>query len=102
MDKEALLAKNRKQGPDEREKQIYLDAYSFSGSVSIVLCLLLMGYSWYHGETFYQYSMIVFANMTATNLYRFAKLKTRKFLVPGLLELAATLAVAVAFLLGWT
>jgi len=37
MEKDEILARSRKNGPDEREQKIFLEAYNFSASVCILL-----------------------------------------------------------------
>ena len=90
MKREQILERSRREGLDEREQQIYLDAYNFSGSVCVGLCLLLtVG------------SILVFAAIASSFLYRFVRLRKVSFLGWGLAALVLALVSGVLYLTGW-
>lgn len=101
MEKEEILARTHGKGPDEREQKIFLDAYNFAGSVSILVCMGLVIYSMVRDESFYQYSLLIFATLSANRLYRYAKLRRRGHLVVGLICLVCAIVFGVLFFLGW-
>ena len=101
MDKEEILARSRRQGPDEREQKIFLEAYNFSHSVCILLCLALVIYSMVRGERFFQYSTLVFAMLSADRLYRYVRLRQRSYLLLGLAALIPALCFGFLFVIGW-
>lgn len=101
MKREQILARSRQQGPDEREQQIYLDAYNFSGSVCVVLCILLTVGSILRSESFYPYSILVFSAIASSCLYRFVRLRKASFLGWGLAALALALISGLLYLTGW-
>lgn len=101
MEKDEILARSRKNGPDEREQKIFLEAYNFSASVCILLCLGLMIYSMLRGERFFQYSLLIFATLSADRLYRFVKLRQKQYLIVGLIALIPALCFGVLFGIGW-
>ncbi len=83
MKREQILERSRREGLDEREQQIYLDAYNFSGSVCVGLCLLLTVGSILRSESFYPYSILVFAAIASSFLYRFVRLRKVSFFGMG-------------------
>ena len=83
------------------EQQIYLDAYNFSGSVCVGLCLLLTVGSILRSESFYPYSILVFAAIASSFLYRFVRLRKVSFLGWGLAALVLALVSGVLYLTGW-
>ena len=87
MKREQILERSRREGLDEREQLIYLDAYNFSGSVCVGLCLLLTVGSILRSESFYPYSILVFAAIASSFLYRFVRLRKVSFLGWGLAAL---------------
>ena len=91
MKREQILERSRREGLDEREQQIYLDAYNFSGSVCVGLCLLLTVGSILRSESFYPYSILVFAAIASSFLYRFVRLRKVSFLGWGLAALVLAL-----------
>lgn len=100
MEKDEILARSRKNGPDEREQKIFLEAYNFSSSVCILLCLGLVVYSIMQGEQFFQYSLLIFATLSADRLYRFVKLRKRSYMIIGLIALVLALVFGVLFWMG--
>lgn len=101
MKREQILERSRREGLDEREQQIYLDAYNFSGSVCVGLCLLLTVGSILRSESFYPYSILVFAAIASSFLYRFVRLRKVSFLGWGLAVLVLALVSGVLYLTGW-
>ena len=54
MNKQEILAKNKKDGLDEREQTVYSRSFGFGAVVVAVLCLAFSVYRAFHGEKFFE------------------------------------------------
>ena len=55
MNKQEILAKNKKDGLDEREQTVYSRSFGFGAVVVAVLCLAFSVYRAFHGEKFFEF-----------------------------------------------
>ena len=81
MDKDEILKRGRQEGPDERERKILCDAYSFAGTVGCVICIVFIVVSLIADRNPYPYCLIAMAYCAAMSLYKYSKLRIRRDLV---------------------
>lgn len=89
MDKDEILKRGRQEGPDERERKILCDAYSFAGTVGCVICIAFIVVSLIADRNPYPYCLIAMAYCAAMSLYKYSKLRIRRDLVFGTVALVA-------------
>lgn len=97
MDKKEILAKNKRDGLDEREQRIYNTSFGLGAVAVGVLCLVFSVYKAFHGEKFYELGAIITAYLCTTFLYQYKNLKKPLYLVAGIVTGVGALLFTVFF-----
>lgn len=98
MDKQEILAKNKRDGLDEREQSVYSKSFGIGALVMSVLCLAFSIYKACHGERFYEFCTIVLAYLSTTFFYQYKDLKKTAHLIGGIATCIGAVVCIVAFL----
>lgn len=100
MDKEAVLAKSRKDNSylDEMQQSDLRNGFGFGGAIVAVLCVLFSLIRALTGKSFFEFGVILFGYMAAASLYSFFKIKRKHFLIRGIAECVACAAGFIGYL----
>lgn len=97
MNKQEILAKNKKDGLDEREQTIYSRSFGFGAVVVAVLCLVFSVYRAFHGEKFFEFGAIMTAYLSTTFFYQYKDLRKTKYLIAAVATFVIAVACIIAF-----
>lgn len=84
MKKEDILLKAKNSGLDERESSIFMRSFGIGGIVVCILALIFSIWKAIHGQQFFEFSAIVFAYLSATDLYKYKNIKDKRYLISGI------------------
>ena len=96
MNKQEILAKNKKDGLDEREQTVYSRSFGFGAVVVAVLCLVFSVYRAFHGEKFFEFGAIMTAYLS-TFFYQYKDLRKTKYLIAAVATFVIAVACIIAF-----
>lgn len=97
MNKDEILAKNKQEGLDERERGIYNKSFGLGAVVVGILCLAFTLYNLFNGKTFFEFITIITAYLCTTFFYQFKKIQRIGYLIGTVVCLLATVASAIGF-----
>lgn len=97
MNKQEILAKNKKDGLDEREQTVYSRSFGFGAVVVAVLCLAFSVYRAFHGENFFEFGAIITAYLSTTFFYQYKDLRKTKYLIAAVATFVIAVACIIAF-----
>lgn len=97
MNKQEILAKNKRDGLDEREQTVYNHSFGFGAIVVAVLCLVFSVYKAFHGEKFFEFGAIMTAYLSTTFFYQYKNLKRVPYLISGIISCVIAVVCTVAF-----
>lgn len=98
MNKDEILAKNKQDGLDERERVIYNKSFGIGAVVVGILCLVFSLYNLFNGKTFFEFIAIITAYLCTTLFYQFKKLKRIGYLIGAVICLVLAVGAAVGFM----
>lgn len=98
MNRDEILAKNKQEGLDEREKGIYNKSFGMGAVTVGVLCLTFSLYNLFNGKTFFEFITIITAYLCTTFFYQFKKIRRMGYLIGAILCLAIAVASAIGFM----
>jgi membrane associated rhomboid family serine protease len=96
MTKEEILEKSRNVR-DEREQSVGLRSFGLAGCVVAILVVIFSVWTAYRGGVVYGYAAILFAYLSASQLYRYSNLKTKFILVLGCIQAIIALINTILF-----
>ncbi len=97
MDKNEILAKNKRSGLDEREQRVYNRSFGLGAVVVCVLCFIFGIFKLFHHEKFYEFGAIMTAYLCTTFLYQYKKLKKTPYLIAGIITGVGAILLIVLF-----
>jgi len=102
MNKDEILAKSKSEGLDEREQSVWLTSFGFGNIIALVLCFIFAVINGIRGESYMEFIIIVSASQSATDFYKYKRLKGQKsLLITGIVDgLVATAAFIVFIIKG--
>lgn len=98
MNKDEILAKNKQEGLDEREKGIYNKSFGMGAVTVSVLCLAFSLYNLFNGKTFFEFITIITAYLCTAFFYQFKKIRRMGYLIGAILCLMVAVASAIGFM----
>ena len=81
MNKDEILTKSKNEGLDEREQNVSLTSFGFGNIIALVLCFIFGVINGIRGESYMEFITIVFASQSATDFYKYKRLKDQKTLL---------------------
>ncbi|MBC8059870.1 MAG: hypothetical protein H7Y18_04310 [Clostridiaceae bacterium] len=85
MNKDEILSRIKSEGIDEREQSIFLSSFGFGNIITIILCLIFVGINGIKGQSYNEFITIAFASLSATDFYKYKRLKDKKsFLISSI------------------
>lgn len=100
MNKDEILSKSKNEGLDEREQSIWLTSLGFGNIIALVLCFIFATINVIRGESFMEFSAIVFASQSATDFYKYKRLKGQKtWLITGIATGFVAIACFIIFII---
>lgn len=97
MNKDEILAKNKRSGLDEREQRVYNRSFGVGAVVVCVLCFVFGIFKLLHQEKFYEFGAIMTAYLCTTFLYQYKNLKKPIYLIAGVLTGLGAILLTVLF-----
>lgn len=101
MKKEEILEKSRKDNEqgDEREEQVSFHSFGFGIVIVAILCIAFSIIKAVQGERCYEFGVIIFGYLSASNFYQFSRLKNKKVLISAIATLIVSILGIVAYFL---
>jgi len=100
MNKDEILARSKNEGLDEREQNVWLSSFGFGNIIALVLCFIFGVINGIRGESYMEFSAIVFASQSATDFYKYKRLKGQKtFLITGIVNGLVATAAFILFII---
>lgn len=99
MDKEEILAKNKRSGLDEREQRVYNRSFGLGAVTVCVLCCIFGIIKLFNHEKFYEYGAIMTAYLCTTFIYQYKNLRKPVYLVFGICTGVGALLLTALFLM---
>ena len=86
MNKDEVLkkSKNENAGFDERELRILKDSFGFGAIAIVVLCCMFIVFRALKDESFFEFSVIIFAYLAASNYYQYKRVRNNKLLISAI------------------
>lgn len=78
MNKDEILAKSKNEGLDEREQNVSLTSFGFANIIVAILCCIFVAINGIRGESYMEFIAIVSASQSATDFYKYKRLKEQK------------------------
>lgn len=100
MNKQEILARSKKIGFNEREEMIEGDCFSYGLATVLALVVIFGVWKLIHGVRSYELTSILAGYITTASFHKYKNLKSKRFLIGGILGTLVTIASAIAFFLG--
>lgn len=99
MDKNEILAKNKRAGLDEREQRVYNRSFGVGAVVVCVLCFVFGIFKFFKHENFYEFGAIMTAYLCTTFIYQYKNLRKPIYLIAGICTGLGAILLTVLFFL---
>lgn len=91
MKKEEILTKSRNEKFDEREDRIVDNSYFYSTIGVLGVSVLIILWNIIHRKPYADLTTIICVSISGSALFKYKETKRKKFLIAGVLGLAATI-----------
>ena len=97
MNKDEILAKNKQDGLDERERVVYNKSFGIGSVVVGILCLAFSLYNLLNGKTFFEFVSIMTAYLCTTLFYQFYKIRKIIYFIGAVICLILAVGAGIGF-----